>query len=584
MRRSGSVFRGGLRRAASLLAALLLAGCGDEPTPPATPPNVPAATTATNVAAGAEPRLREFPLATGHPIEVAFLVEGEAQAALRCRDAATFDLVLEQDGVAPSTQTLTVGGGALTIVPLPGHGTRALRLKAQPPPELELGVLHLRDQPEPVAPSPLAGSWRGRSVAIVVCDALHAAHLSCYGADQPTSPAIDALAARGVRFTTVRAQTAWTVPSVATLFTGLTQEQHGVRDIGQVLADSLPTLAEEYQAEGYVTAAFLQNKLVTRETGLARGFDEWQEFPGESRDQLLPALERFLAAPRTEPLFLYVHLLPPHAPYQPPAEYAGRFGQPKGAIDGSVAALAELAQRQPKANDPHVVTMRGLYRNQVAYGDALAGAVARAFFARGETSGALLFLADHGEAFGQHEAVGHNVQVYDEMVQVPLIVVAPGTSLATGRVVTAPAWMPDLAPTLRELCGLPASSIECGRSLANLLATPADGAADRWPPDRPHALSARFLDGDARQRAIVFGSLKLVSPAGRRVTALYDLAVDPGETSDVSAAHPVLSAALREELARFAATARDGPSALQFTPDAKLRQELEALGYGASGR
>ncbi|MBM4014613.1 MAG: sulfatase [Planctomycetes bacterium] len=446
-------------------------------------------------------------------------------------------------------------------------------------------TLLVRDRPAPATASAAAGAWRGRSVAVVVCDALHAAHLSCYGADQPTSPEIDALAQAGVRFATFRSQTAWTVPSIATLFTGATQEAHGVRDVGLVLAATWPTLAEAFRAAGYATAAFVQNKLVTRETGLDRGFDEWREYPGESRDALQPELEAFLARPRERPLFLYVHLLPPHAPYQPPAGFAGRFGQPKGVIDGSVRSLGELAQRQPKANDPHVVTLRGLYRNHVAYGDTLAGAVARAFFGDRPQQAALLLLSDHGEAFGQHEAVGHNVQVFDEMVHVPLVAVAPGSATPAGRVIAAPCFMPDLAPTLRELCALPADdaaeqdpAATSGRSLATAFApTP-----DEFTP-RVQALSARFLEGDARQRALVFGRFKLVSPAGRRATALFDLAADPAESIDVSPNHPVLAAALRQELAQFAAAAQFGAASDTFTPDAQLRAELEALGYGAAG-
>jgi arylsulfatase A-like enzyme len=561
-------------KAGSLLVAAAFGACDGRA--------VPQPTTA---AAAPEPRLRSYPLAEEREFDLALLVDGAAEAALIAKTNGALVVTIEQDGGATAEIRVELAGdGSPCQFVLPGAKPRAVRLRSTLPAGVELASLRVRDQPQEIGGGDAAGAWRGRSVAVVVCDALHAAHLSCYGADQPTSPQIDALARDGVRFAAFRSQTAWTVPSVATLFTGATQEAHGVRDVGQVLAATWPTLAEAFAAAGYATAAFVQNKLVTRETGLDRGFDEWREYPGESRNLLLPELEAFLAAPRNRPLFLYVHLLPPHAPYQPPPEFAGRFGQPKGAIDGGVRSLGELAQREPKASDPHVVTLRGLYRNHVAYGDALAGTVARAFLGRDPDRAALLLLSDHGEAFGQHEAVGHNVQVFDEMVHVPLVAVAPGSMTPAGRVVDAPCFMPDLVPTLVDLCALPhapeddSSLRAAGRSLAGAFAP----AVTEFAP-RLQALSARFLEGDARQRALVFGRFKLVAPAGRRATALYDLSEDPSESADASARHPVLAAALRAELATFAATARESAAAGTFEPDAKLRAELEALGYGAAG-
>lgn len=581
------------RGAASLLLLAAAGACdGGATSGTVTPPagtKVGAAPVESASAPTAAPRLRDFAPTDPTHVDLAFLVHGQAEAGWFTRGGGTLAIEIEQDAAtdggatAHVTTTLSAAPRTPATVVLPGRGSRALRVRAVAPAGATIESVRIKDEPLPKPEAgALAGALRGRSLAIVACDALHATHLGCYGSSNATSPKLDQLATQGVRFAAMRSQTSWTVPSIATLFTGRTQEQHGVRDVGQILDGELPTLAETFRAAGYATAAFLQNKLITQETGLARGFDEWQEFPGESRTLLLPALERFLAQPRAQPLFLYVHLLPPHAPYQPPPEFAGRFGAPKGSADGSVAFLAELAHRQPKANDSELATMRSLYDNHVAYGDALAGTVAELFFARGREQSALLFLSDHGEAFGQHEAVGHNTQVFDEMVHVPLLLIAPGAPLPAGSVVSAPVWMPDLAPSLRELFDLElefdneddGSLDEAGRSFAGLLGATAAGVLPR-----PLTLSSRFIGNEQPQRAVVYGSMKLVSPAGRRITALYDVAADPGETTDVSALRPILAAALRDELARFAATALARKTASRFTPDAKLRAELEALGY-----
>lgn len=571
--------------------ALLVASCGDPPAPPAPP----AAATREGTAAPppappvadaptAEPRYRTIELAEPRHAEVALLVQGEAQVAWFARGKGTLTVTLELDDGSRATESVELTGEARTpaVHPLPGRGARALRLLATAPAGVAFESLRVKDEGEALpSAGALAGALRGRSLAIVLCDALHAAHLSCYGSANATSPEIDQLAQQGVRAAQLRSQTSWTIPSVATLFTGVEQETHGIRDVGHVLDPELPTLAERFRDAGYRTAAFLQNKLVTREAGLARGFESWNEYPGESRGLLLPELAKFLAQPPpndARPLFLYVHLLPPHAPYAPPADFAGRFGAPQGPADGSVEFLGRLAQRSPHANDPHVQTMRALYDNHVAYGDALLGETARLFFARGREQSALLFTSDHGEAFGQHDAVGHNMQVHDEMVHVPFVLVAPNSPLPAGRVVDAPLWMPDLLPTVAELFALPAAddpdTPAPGRSFAGLLAVDAASAAPR-----AQRLSARWLKGNAAQRAIVWGRFKLVAPAGRRIAALYDLAADPHEQNDVSAAHPLVAAALRAELANWVAQGVRSAAAEGFAPDAALQRELEALGY-----
>ncbi len=547
----------------------------------------PAATTRIGESSGQpserEPRRRTFEFADPRRAELALLVRGEAQVGWLARGSGTLPVAIETADGTTTTVDVTLSGNPRTPANLtvPGTGARAVVLRADAPAGVSLESVRVKDDGvELPAATTLAGALKGRSLAIVVCDALHATHLSCYGATAATSPNLDALASEGVRAAQMRSQTAWTIPSIATLFTGMEQERHGIRDVGQALDPELPTLAESFRTAGYRTVAFLQNKLVTRETGLASGFGAWNEYPGESREMLMPALAEFLAQPSNQPLFLYVHLLPPHAPYQPPAEFAGRFGAPQGDADGSVAFLGRLAQRAPRADDPQVQTMRALYDNHVAYGDALLGEVAGLFFARGREQSALLFLSDHGEAFGQHEAVGHNTQVHDEMVHVPLVMVAPGSPLTSGHSFATPIGMPDVAPTMRELFGLlspldgDALAAAPGRSFAGLMEPAA-------PPAMPRALrlSARYLKGAAAQRAVVWGSFKLVAPAGRRVAALYDLATDPLEQRDVSGDHPILAAALRGELAAWAAEGVVEAATGHFAPDATLRRELEALGY-----
>jgi arylsulfatase A-like enzyme len=524
-------------------------------------------------------RRRAFELSDPRDAELALFVDGDAEFALFARGTGTAEISVESEGAPAATRPLELSGEARrpAVLALPGSGARPLRLRIKAPTGATLeNAIVKDDEPRTPPATKLAGALRGRSLAIVVCDALHAGHLRCYGGARETSPNVDALARDGVRFEAARAQTSWTVPSVATLFTGLEQERHGVRDVGDALAAAVPTLAESFRAAGYATAAFVQNKLLTRETGLSRGFDEWNEFVGDERPKLLPALEKRLAASRAGPELLYVHFLPPHAPYAPPADFAGKFGAADATVDGSVDGLASLAHQHPKADDPRVVKLAALYDNHVAYGDSLLGEVRRLLASRvGEW--ALLFLSDHGEGFGQHEAVGHNVLVHDEMVHVPLLLVASGSALAAGSSVREPVAIGDLLPSLAELFGHEAPAGIPGRSFVGFLER---GVAA--PPNRVLRLSARYVSGEPLQRALVWGSFKLVAPAGRKPNALFDLATDPGETSDVAAGHPVLASALRAELARWVAEGVAKSGAPGFTPDAELERELRELGYIAA--
>jgi arylsulfatase A-like enzyme len=608
------------RRAAACarpLFVLLVLGCRkeQEPAPSANP-----ATNATNSAAvETTPRLRDFELADPREADLAFVACGAAQLGLYTRGAGPLDVTIETEGAAPTTSSLTTSRepGTPAALELPGRGARPVRVRVKAPSGTTLERARLRDEELPLATGTnakiggasggdLAGALRGWSLAIVACDALNADHLKCYGAAHDTSPTIDALAAEGVRFAAMRSQSAWTVPSVTTLMTGLEQERHAVRDVGHTLAAGVPTLAEAFSSAGYATAAFLQNKLVTRETGLDRGFAQWHECVGDADHGIVPALKEFFAnsgatsgPPRdsstsassatAKPSFLYVHFLPPHAPYTPPAPFATKFAAASEKVDGSVKCLADLNHFGAKPTDARVRQLADLYDNHVAYGDSLVADVRRMVeprTARGE-KWALLFLSDHGEEFEQHGALGHNVHVHDESVHVPLVLWAPGSRLATGRVVDAPVFTPDVFPSLVELFGLAAASGDdvVGRSFVPLVeAETRESGREVQPPTRVLHLSARHLRNGPMQRAVVFGSWKLVAPVDALPSALFDLAKDPGETTDVARDHALVAAALRGELAWWAAQpvtkSHEG-----FEPDAELKNQLKELGYvGETGK
>ncbi len=187
---------------------------------------------------------------------------------------------------------------------------------------------------------------RGPANVVVICiDVLRADHVGSYGYSRATTPAIDALAAKGITFESAISAAAWTKPSVPSYFTSRFPHQHGVyrgsywRD-GKLLADALGpdevTLAELFAEHGYRTLAVVANPVVDPALGLAQGFDEFVaelRSATELRERFLTRLE---ALKRQQPFFAYIHFNDVHLPYQQPEPYRSIFG------DTESPALTEL--------------------------------------------------------------------------------------------------------------------------------------------------------------------------------------------------------------------------------------------------
>lgn len=417
-------------------------------------------------------------------------------------------------------------------------------------------------------------------VLVVALDSLAAGHCGAWGHARATTPHLDALAAEGVRFADASSQSSWTLPSVASLFTGLEQERHGLRHLGGRLGDDVPLLAERFAAAGFETHAVVQTPLLRSSTGLGRGFGRYEVlgFEVEHAREAVGRARAALEAPRDAPLFLYVHLAPPHMPYRPPAPFAGRFvedGVGDPAIDGGIESCRAVHELGLGPDAPDMRRLAAHYDEHVAFADALLGELAG--LVPDSRDALLVALSDHGEAFGQHGVQGHNTQVHVEMLHVPLVVVGRGAWALAPRVVEAPVSLLDLAPTFVERFGLAA------------LGQPAEGLSlDPWLRGETPAASARVLRSSSRYRrsnqdlqlAQREGALKLVLSEAGAQAALYDLARDPHETRDLGRERPADAARMQAELrAWYAERAPEAPAAEPGADDARVEAELRALGY-----
>ncbi len=266
-------------------------------------------------------------------------------------------------------------------------------------------------------------------IFIISIDTLRSDRLPIYGHKGVQTPNIDALRADGILYEHAYAHTPLTLPSHTSMFTGLLPADHGVRDnIGYSLRDGVPTIAELLKARGYATGAAVSSFVLRTETGVARGFDFYEDdveaMAGKAR--FISNIQRAggatvgvaseWIAKQQKPVFFFLHLYDPHTPYEAPepfrSQYANRYD---GEIAYSDHVVGEFLQSLKNA---------GLYDKSM-----------------------IVLMSDHGEGLNDHGEEEHGMFLYREAIQVPLVVKLPEQALA-GKSVAAAAQLIDIVPTI----------------------------------------------------------------------------------------------------------------------------------------
>lgn len=387
------------------------------------------------------------------------------------------------------------------------------------------------------------------SILLVTLDTTRADHV---GGAASATPNLDRLAARGTRFARALAPAPLTLPSHASLLTGLDPPHHGVRDNGLgSLPKDLPTLATVLSARGYATGAVVASRILDRRFGLDRGFATYddrmtaeqtgeQGYPERDAAAVTASALRWLSQRRSAaPFFLWVHYYDPHAPYAAP---------------GSDAA-APAATR---------------YRDEVRFVDSQIGRLLAGLPVPSER---LLVAAvgDHGEMLGEHGERDHGIFLYAGSLDVPLLLAGP--RVPRGKVVEATVPARALAATLLQIAG--GAEPAFGEPLTGLGLPARD--------DRP-VYSETFLPATAYGwsplRAVTHRRLRLVEAP---TPELYDLDADPREVHNLANERAGEVARLRE-LLRQIDRAEPAREAAAVVPDAAVSEALRSLGYlsGAS--
>ncbi len=469
---------------------------------------------------------------------------------------------------------------------------------------------------------------RRPDIVLLVLDTQRSDRLSCYGYSQPTSPCIDAFATEATLFRRAVSTAQWTIPSHASMFTGLYPSAHGVLQSYSVLPDAVPTLAERLSAGGYYTAGFCNNPLVgVINNGLRRGFysflnysglltsrpnqagvpsgwlDQYRQWFKRAIANLLNQIQNAFArsdallalsftplmvplwqtalsfkgnTPKSlsdaakllihrkgvapdQPIFTFINLMGVHMPYHPPRPYIEKFAPNvlrdraaqhylrrfNGDVYGWLAPLAGELDDQQKA------TLDGMYDAEVAAQDEQVGV----FLDRLRQSGALentlvMICSDHGEHLGEKQFIGHSISLYNELVQVPLIIRDPAGRLLRGAERNEVVSTRRLFHTILDAAGVAsAAEVEASLLQRETVGDAASGQrrenlspvfAEAIPPQnvvnllkkrQPELIRTRACDQP--RRAVWVGNHKLIE-TGDAGLELYDPIADPQESLNLS--------------------------------------------------
>lgn len=403
----------------------------------------------------------------------------------------------------------------------------------------------------PAAPAPAKRALP--NLVLITMDTTRADHLGAWGDASAHTPNLDALAARGTRFARCDTAAPITLPSHASILTGLFPPRHGVRDNGTfVLAPKVETLAERLAARGYDTAAVVSAVVLARRQGLDQGFRVYDDDLGagyaqgtlvseRTAEETTAAALRVMAGLRS-PFFLWVHYYDPHEEYRPPTRFADA------------------------ARGPH-----RLYDGEISYMDDQIGALLKKLPAATD----VLAVGDHGEMLGEHGETTHGLLLNRAARRVPLLLAGP--DIPAGKVSDCLVRTVDVTPTLLALAGALPEKTAAGLDGRGLLPVPSGDACSR------DTYSETFLPFFAYKwyplRALGNDRfLYLKAPK----SSLYDLKADPGEARDLAPTQPGPARSWEARLVgllKAMGEKLDTPVRTENVLSAEQRRQLASLGY-----
>lgn len=465
---------------------------------------------------------------------------------------------------------------------------------------------HANNRLPEVQAVPMAGLRDRPNILWIVMDTVRADHLSGYGYSRKTTPGIDKIARQGALFENAISAAPWTLPSHASMFTGMYAGKHKANGEHLFLADDFMTIAEILHRNGYKTLGYSNNPFVSEKTNLDQGFEtfEYSDW-GKRRDlnsflmmhgvtqnikNLIGAQDKGAGDANRHvmewitdcqdsgaPFFIFINYVETHLPYTPPRPYAARYLDRKEA-----RTKAKKVNKDPYAYIAGKVQMGpedfeilgALYDGELSYLDSRIHQLSDFLARLGILDKTLVIItSDHGENIGDHRLMDHVFCLYDTLLHVPLIVRYPKVFLPGSRI-PEQVQTTDIMPTVLDILGLSGEGTGemAGRSLAPT-------TRERQPDPSAFAISEHSLfplvlsslngrnfafDASVyarRMRSIRTRKFKYIQASDGRVE-LYNLETDPGERNNLIGRQP-------EKAAEFKAI-------LEGLPDASgQRQDQE---------
>ncbi|HYC92439.1 MAG TPA: sulfatase-like hydrolase/transferase [Thermoanaerobaculia bacterium] len=389
-------------------------------------------------------------------------------------------------------------------------------------------------------------------VILISIDTLRSDRLPAYGYDRVSTPHLDALRADSILYERAYSHCPLTLPSHATMFTGLLPSANGVRDnVGYRIDDKAPTLAELLKKNGYATGGAISAFVLRRESGMGRGFDFYDDDvealgKGEvighvqrAGSETVAAAEQWLDKVQQHPFFLFVHLYEPHTPYTPPEPYRSQY---KSAYDGEIAHVDRIV-----GNFLDSLKRRGLYDKAL-----------------------IVLTSDHGEGLNDHGEEEHGIFLYREALQVPLMVKLP-KSRKGGESVQAPVQLVDVFTTILEQTATPA--VEHDPGARSLVAMTGDAAATKRAI-YAESYYPRLHFGWSDLHSLIDGDRHFIRAP---IPELYDLGSDPAEKKNLLPGERRSYVQMRTAIEPYVKAA-SAPAAV----DPEEAAKLAALGYVGS--
>lgn len=431
------------------------------------------------------------------------------------------------------------------------------------------------------------GCQKKKSVVLISIDTLRTDHISCYGYTRNTTPVLDTLSKGGYSFKNVTSTSSWTAPAMASLFTTLMPSQHNIKHgvcksgsiYGQeVLDESYVTLAEVLKENGLTTFGISSNPHITEELGFAQGFDYFAFCKFSDAEEVTKTAVDFMAEYKYDkPFFLWVHYFDPHWPYRKQEpwiyNYAPKYNDELKRFYHMNLPKVRTAAKIKKGSNI-LRKLVALYDSEINYVDQSIGKLIDAI--PGMEDAMIIVVSDHGEGFLEHNSLDHGYQLYEESINVPLIVKYPDAKRDGKKIFHTPCSIVDVPLTILDWLGIKNTYHFQGKSLMPLITGKI--------PDEANGSNRVILSELNRFGkdliSLRIGKWKYIHDFKNKKEELYDLSIDSGETVNIITKEPQLHNEIRNKLSEWLTIVKEPKvKTKRVELDAESVERLKSLGY-----